>query len=320
MSTSPGPSPSDPYAHPDIDEVIGRALREDLRDIGDITCQALVPSSARLHATITAKSPGVVCGLPLFARVVAALGGRLDHLTFLADGSLAAAGQIVLQCDGDATVLLIAERTALNLCQRLSGTASMTRRYVEAVHGTRAQVFDTRKTTPGLRLLEKHAVQCGGGHNHRMGLYDQILIKENHIALMTGDGPATATRLEGGFPGSTAAQAVARCRQQRGSQVVIEVEIEDLADLEAVIAAGADLVLLDNMAPDLLAQAVRRRDQAHGLGRTVQLEASGGITLATIRAVAQTGVERISVGALTHSVEALDLSMRCRSAVSAGSG
>jgi nicotinate-nucleotide pyrophosphorylase (carboxylating) len=196
--------------------------------------------------------------------------------------------------------MLIGERTALNLCQRLSGTATMAARYVEAVAGTRAQVFDTRKTTPGMRLLEKHAVASGGARNHRIGLYDQVLIKDNHIALMP-PGPL----------GSGPAEAVRRARETTGQKALIEVEIEKLDDLEPVIAAGADIVLLDNMAPALMREAVQRRDRVVGVGkRRVELEASGGITLETIRAVAETGVERISTGALTHSVHALDLSMR----------
>ncbi|MBA2480158.1 MAG: carboxylating nicotinate-nucleotide diphosphorylase, partial [Planctomycetes bacterium] len=199
---------------------------------------------------------------------------------------------------GDAATLLQGERTALNFCQRLSGTATLTRRYVDAVAGTRAGIFDTRKTTPGMRILQKHAVACGGGRNHRMGLYDQVLIKENHIALMPG-------------PGSGPAEAVKRSRSSCGDTAVIEVEIEDLRDLEPVMAAGADIVLLDNMPPAMLIEAVARRDRAQAsTPRRVELEASGGITLDTVRAVAQTGVERISTGELTHSVRALDLSMR----------
>jgi nicotinate-nucleotide pyrophosphorylase (carboxylating) len=296
------------YDQEEVSTAIRRALGEDLGATGDITCRALVPAGARLEATVRAKAAGVVCGLPLFARVAALLGGGLEGLACHDDGRAVEPGEVVLRCRGDATLLLIAERTALNFCQRLSGTATMTRRYVEAVRGTRAQVLDTRKTTPGLRLLEKHAVVAGGGRNHRLGLYDQILIKDNHIALM--EAPAHG--------GSRAAEAVRRCRQGLGDGMLIEVEIESLDELEPVIAAGADIVLLDNMPPPALAQAVVRRDRACAAGgRQVQLEASGGITLLNIRAVAESGVERISTGALTHSVQALDLSMRC-SALGAG--
>jgi nicotinate-nucleotide pyrophosphorylase (carboxylating) len=290
------------YDRDEVSSAIRCALREDLGATGDITCRALVPLGARLEATISAKAAGVVCGLPLFARVAAMLGGELEGLCCHDDGRMVEPGEVVLRCRGEATLLLIAERTALNFCQRLSGTATMTRRYVEAVSGTRAQVLDTRKTTPGLRLLEKHAVVAGGGRNHRIGLYDQVLIKDNHIAVMAA--PADGS--------GRAAAAVRRCREGLGSRMLIEVEIESLDDLEAVIAAGADIVLLDNMPPALLAQAVSRRDRACAAGgRPVLLEASGGITLLSIRAVAESGVERISTGALTHSVQALDLSMRC---------
>ncbi len=294
-----------PYSHSDVHQLIALALREDLRDGGDITCRALVPPQARLDGVVRAKAAGVVCGLPLFQLVFDQLvadmpGCDVKVSEAVADGTRVSPGDIVLRCRGIASTMLIGERTALNLCQRLSGTATMAARYVEAVAGTRAQVFDTRKTTPGMRLLEKHAVASGGARNHRIGLYDQVLIKDNHIALMP-PGPL----------GSGPAEAVRRARETTGQETLIEVEIEKLDDLEPVIAAGADIVLLDNMAPALMREAVQRRDRAVGVGkRRVELEASGGITLETIRAVAETGVERISTGALTHSVHALDLSMR----------
>jgi nicotinate-nucleotide pyrophosphorylase (carboxylating) len=298
-------APQIPYSHSDVRELIALALREDLREGGDITCRALVPPQAKLDGIVRAKAAGVVCGLPLFQLVFDQLaadmpGCEVKVSEAAADGTRVAPGDIVLRCRGIASTLLIGERTALNLCQRLSGTATMARRYVDTVAGTRAQVFDTRKTTPGMRLLEKHAVASGGARNHRIGLYDQVLIKDNHIALMP-PGPL----------GSGPAEAVRRARETLGRDTTIEVEIEHLSDLEPVIAAGADIVLLDNMAPDLLREAVQRRDRAlAGNKRRVDLEASGGITLDTIRAVAETGVERISTGALTHSVHALDLSLR----------
>jgi nicotinate-nucleotide pyrophosphorylase (carboxylating) len=302
----------DVYHHPDVDALIAVALREDLAEAGDLTCRALVPPWIKLDGVVRAKAEGVVCGLALFQRVFAAIatsapGCDVEVVEAAADGTAVRPGDVVLRCHGNAATMLIGERTALNLCQRLSGTATMARRYAEAVAGTRAQVFDTRKTTPGLRRLEKHAVLAGGARNHRLGLYDQVLIKENHIALMP-PGPL----------GSGPAEAVRRTREQLGPETVIEVEIERLDDLEPVIAAGADIVLLDNMGVGLLREAVARRDRACAAApsamarlRRVELEASGGITLATIRAVAETGVERISTGALTHSVQALDLSLRC---------
>jgi len=296
-----------PYSHSDVRQLIALALREDLREGGDITCRALVPPQAKLDGVVRAKAAGVVCGLPLFQLVFDHLADDMPGCEVVvgeaaADGTRVIPGDIVLRCRGVASTMLIGERTALNLCQRLSGTATMAARYVAAVAGTRAQVFDTRKTTPGMRLLEKHAVASGGARNHRIGLYDQVLIKDNHIALMP-PGPL----------GSGPAEAVRRARETTGDDTLIEVEIEKLDDLEPVIAAGADIVLLDNMEPALMREAVQRRDRVaitSGAKRRVELEASGGITLETIRAVAETGVERISTGALTHSVHALDLSMR----------
>ncbi|HYE08429.1 MAG TPA: carboxylating nicotinate-nucleotide diphosphorylase [Planctomycetota bacterium] len=285
---------SDVYAHPDVAAIVAFALQEDLRDAGDITCRALVPRGSRLSGVVRAKQAGVVCGLPLFAHVFRVLGGGVAVERCAADGTRVVPGDEVLRCAGDAGVMLMGERTALNLVQRLSGVASETRRYADAVAGTKAAILDTRKTTPGLRILQKHAVACAGGANHRIGLYDQALIKENHIALMPADGGSRGP-----------AEAVRRARAALGS-ALIEVEIETLDDLEGVIAAGADIVLLDNCAPDVVRAAVRQRGD-----RRVLLEASGGITLANVRAFAETGVDRISIGALTHSSGALDLSLRC---------
>jgi nicotinate-nucleotide pyrophosphorylase (carboxylating) len=285
------------YDHPDVAAIIRLALEEDLRGRIDITCGALVPRDAQLSGVVRAKEPGVVCGLPIFAMVFAAVGGGVAIQEQVEDGRAVAPGDVVLRFTGNAQALLTAERTALNLVQRMSGTATSTRRLVDAVAGTRAHILDTRKTTPGMRVLQKHAVLCGGGMNHRHGLHDAVLIKENHIALMP-PGPL----------GSGPAEAVRRARGAVGPAIPVEVEIEHLADLAPVIAAGANIVLLDNMGPDLLRQAVALRDR---LGAPVELEASGGINLTSVRAVAETGVERISTGSMTHSVAALDLSMRC---------
>lgn len=294
------------YDTPQVAALIHAALHEDLDYVGDLTCQCLVDAGAQLRGRIVSKASGVVCGVPLFAQVLRHLHGQVVVSEIASDGQLVEAGDEVIRFHGSAAAILMAERSALNLMQSLSGVATATRRYADQVAGTRCQVFDTRKTAPGQRLLQKYAVACGGGANHRIGLFDQVLIKENHIALMKDEGH--------GGP----AAAVNRCRQRLGPQATIEVEITDLAQLEGVIAAGADLVLCDNMGPDLLAQAVAIRD---GLGcaphapapgvRIVALEASGGITLDSLRAVAESGVERVSIGALTHSVQALDLSLLC---------
>jgi nicotinate-nucleotide pyrophosphorylase (carboxylating) len=266
--------------------LVARALAEDLGS-GDITTGAVVPPDARASARIVQKQPGVVFGLEVAAFAFAQTG---------ADGlkPLAAQGEWredvptdVAVVAGAARALLAGERTALNLLCHLSGIATLTARYVAAVVGTGATILDTRKTTPGLRALEKAAVAAGGGTNHRLGLYDGILIKENHAAIAAG-----------------VAEAVRRARQAEPHREV-EVECRDLDEVTEALTAGADRVLLDNMGPDELRAAVARRPA----GSAVRFEASGGITLDNVRAVAETGVDFISVGALTHSAPALDLSL-----------
>ena len=288
--------PSDIYHSPAVMALIDRALDEDLSAVGDRTVAALVDRSAVLSGVITAKQAGVVCGLPILAPVMAAAAARqgtgpVTVDTLSADGTAVQPGTVVARLHGDARTILMGERSALNIAQRLSGCASVAALCAALVAGTRAHVYDTRKTTPGMRTLEKHAVVCGGCRNHRQGLYDQILIKENHIALMGADnGPAAAVRRA----------------KEHSPGVLVEVEIERLDDLAPVIAAGADIVLLDNMDCPVLREAVTIRGAA-----ACALEASGGITRQNLRAVAETGVDRISIGALTHSVAALDLSLRC---------
>jgi nicotinate-nucleotide pyrophosphorylase (carboxylating) len=266
--------------------LVARALAEDLGS-GDITTDAVVPPDARASARIVQKQPGVVFGLEVAAEAFAQTG---------ADGlePLASEGEWhddlptdVAAVTGPARALLAAERTALNLLCHLSGVATTTARYVHSVEGTGATILDTRKTTPGLRALEKAAVAAGGGTNHRLGLYDAILIKENHAAIAGG-----------------VAEAVRRAREAE-SRREIEVECRDLDEATEALTAGADRLLLDNMRPDELRDAVARRPE----GSAVRFEASGGITLDNVREVAETGVDFISVGALTHSAPALDLSM-----------
>src|SRR4051794_28136628 len=267
----------------DLDAIVRRALEEDVGG-GDVTTRATVPPGTRARARITQKQPGVVFGLDVAEATLRALdpGVRLTRL--VAEGAWRDGGP-VLDIDGAAAALLTGERTALNFLQRLSGVATLTARYVEAVAGTGARVLDTRKTTPGLRALEKAAVAAGGGTNHRAGLYDAILIKENHAA--TAGGVAAAVR---------AARAAA-------PDVPLEVECRDLAEVDEALAAGAPRLLLDNMTPAQLREVV-----AHVDGRT-ELEASGGVSLGTVREIAGTGVQFVSVGALTHSAPALDLSL-----------
>ncbi len=266
-----------------VAEIVARALAEDVGS-GDLTSAATVPEAARARAVITQKAPGVVFGLEAAEATFRALDPdvRLERLTD--EGRWRERGD-VLQIEGSARALLTAERTALNFLQRLSGVATLAARCVEAVEGTGARILDTRKTTPGLRSLEKAAVAAGGATNHRAGLYDAILIKENHATLAGGVG-----------------EAVRRARAHAPG-VPIEVECRTLAEVDEALGAGAPRILLDNMTVEQLGDAVLH------VARRAELEASGGVTLQTLRAIASTGVDFISVGALTHSAPALDLSL-----------
>lgn len=267
-----------------MQDLIDRALAEDLGD-GDLTARAVVPAGAHARAGIRQKEPGVLAGLDVARAVFERVDEGVRFTAAAPEGQWRDAGGVAA-LEGDAAAILAGERTALNFLGRLSGTATLTARYAEAVAGTGAKILATRKTTPGLRELEKAAVITGGGGTHRAGLFDAILVKENHARLAGGVGEA-ARRAVAGAP--------------RG--VTVEVEVEALADLEEVLDAGVTRVLLDNMGLTELRAAV---EQARGRAR---LEASGGITLDTVRAVAETGVDFISVGALTHSAPALDLSL-----------
>jgi nicotinate-nucleotide pyrophosphorylase (carboxylating) len=267
----------------ELELVVRRALDEDL-GAGDLTTQATVPPGTRARARITQKQPGVLFGLEP-AQLAFALLDPEAHFTRLAEEATWRDGGPVLDVEGSASALLGAERTALNFMQRLSGVATLTARYVEAVRGTPARVLDTRKTTPGLRLLEKAAVVAGGGTNHRAGLYDAILIKENHAAMAGGVGEAV------------------RLARAAAPGVLVEVECRTEEEVQEALAAGAPRILLDNMSP------ARMRAIVAVVADRAELEASGGIDLETIRDVAETGVHFISVGALTHSAPALDLSL-----------
>jgi len=258
-------------------------LAEDVGD-GDVTTDAVVPADARLEASLLLKEEGVLCGLDLAEEVFRALDPDVEVDQLARDGEVAQ-GEVA-RVAGNARALLTGERTALNMLGRLSGIATLTRRYVDAIAGTGATILDTRKTTPGLRALEKFAVQAGGGTNHRFGLYDAVLIKDNHL------------RLGGGI-----ARSVESARQ---TGLPVEVECETLDDVRAAVDAGADTILLDNMSTAQLCEAVSLVD---GRAKT---EASGGVTLETVRAIAETGVDFISVGALTHGARSLDVSMEVR--------
>jgi nicotinate-nucleotide pyrophosphorylase (carboxylating) len=269
--------------HSELEPVVRRALAEDVGS-GDLTTQATVPAGARARARITQKQPGVIYGLDA-ATLAFALLDPGARFVALAEEGVWRDGGPVLDIDGEAAALLSAERTALNFLQRLSGVATLTARYVEAVRGTRARVLDTRKTTPGLRLLEKAAVAAGGATNHRVGLFDAILIKENHAAMAGGVGEAV------------------RLARAGAPDVPLEVECRTDEEVDEALAAGAPRLLLDNMSPAQMRAIVAR------VGDRAELEASGGIDLRTIRDVAETGVDFISVGALTHSAPSVDISL-----------
>jgi nicotinate-nucleotide pyrophosphorylase (carboxylating) len=269
-----------------IAPLVRAALAEDLGRAGDVTSQACVPADARLRAVFVARKSGVVAGLACARLAIAELDPSADFKALAEDGAQVGGGEKLAWVDANARALLSAERVGLNLMGRLSGVATLTRAYVAAVDGTGAIIVDTRKTTPGLRALEKYAVRCGGGVNHRFGLDDAILIKDNHIAACGSVG-----------------EAVRRARAAAGHLMKVEVEIDDLGQLEEALKYGPDVVMLDNFSLDDLTEAVRR-----AAGRAV-LEASGGVNLETVRAIAQTGVDVISVGALTHSASVLDIGL-----------
>ena len=274
-----------------IEPVVRLALAEDLGRGGDVTAMACIPEGARMKAAFAARKPGSLAGIDCVRLAVLAMDPEASVDLRLRDGDAFDAGAVLAVVEADARAFLSAERTALNLVGRLSGVATLTRTYVEAVAGTKARIADTRKTTPGLRALEKHAVACGGGINHRFGLDDAILIKDNHVAVCGG-----------------VAEAVRRAKAFAPHLMKVEVEVDGLDQLDAVLAlidegAAPDVIMLDNFSLDDLRAAVARV-----AGRIV-LEASGGVDLTTVRGIAETGVDVISVGALTHSAPVLDIGL-----------
>jgi nicotinate-nucleotide pyrophosphorylase (carboxylating) len=264
---------------------VATALAEDLGS-GDLTAQ-LIPEHQPGRATVITRQPMVLCGTLWFEQCFRTLDANCEIRWQLREGELAAAGQTLCSIHGEARAMLSAERPALNFLQTLSATATAARRYVDAVAGTKAKIMDTRKTLPGLRIAQKFAVRTGGGHNQRVGLYDGILIKENHILAAGGIRPALQQAFRLAPPGAT-----------------VQIEVETLDELRAALEAGATLVLLDNFDLDMMREAVRIAQ-----GRA-ELEASGGVSLDTVRAIAKTGVDRISIGSLTKDVQAIDLSLR----------
>jgi nicotinate-nucleotide pyrophosphorylase (carboxylating) len=268
-----------------VEKLIRRALDEDIGP-GDITTGAALRGDERGIARATAKAEMVVAGIDVFGEVFLTLDDSLVFTARRRDGERVGSGDLLAEVSGSLASILTAERVALNLLQRMSGIATMTRHFSDAISGTRAKILDTRKTAPGLRILDKQAVRVGGGYNHRFALYDGVLIKDNHIVAAGGIG-----------------QAVKRVREKVSHTLKIEVEVKDMAELEEALAAGADAILLDNMGLKEMARAVQR------VAGKIPLEASGNITLESVREVAATGVDLISVGALTHSVTAADISL-----------
>jgi nicotinate-nucleotide pyrophosphorylase (carboxylating) len=268
-----------------IRPIVIRALEEDI-GLGDVTTAATVAAAARCRAEVVAKAEGVICGLEVMAAVFAALDARVAFTAERDDGDRVSPGDVAARLKGPTRAVLTGERTALNFLQRLSGIATLTAQYAAAVAGTRAQILDTRKTAPGLRALDKYAVQVGGGRNHRFGLFDGVLIKDNHIRAAGGVG-----------------EAVARARRAAHHLLKVEVEAQSMGQVTEALQAGADVVMLDNMSPGEVRAAVAL------IGGRARTEVSGGVTLETVRAYAETGADFISVGALTHSPAALDFSL-----------
>jgi nicotinate-nucleotide pyrophosphorylase (carboxylating) len=269
-----------------IEPVVRAALIEDLGHAGDVSAMACLGPEVRLTAQFRARQSGRLCGISCVRLAILAMDPTADLTILVNDGSDIQPGQVVLEVEANGRALLSAERTALNLAGRLSGIATLTQAYVKAVDGTGARITDTRKTTPGLRALEKYAVRCGGAVNHRFGLDDAILIKDNHVAACGG-----------------VAKAIERARAYAGHLMKVECEIDRLDQLDEALAAVPDVIMLDNFTLDDMSEAVRRT------AKRVVLEASGGVNLQTVRAIAQTGVDVISVGALTHSAPVLDLGL-----------
>ncbi len=277
---------------PWVEQLVAQSLAEDVGG-GDVSTALAVPAPRRAEAVIVARRPGVIAGLPLVGLVYRRLSDAIAVETVVVDGAAVEAGGAVARLRGPAAALLTGERTALNFMQHLSGIATLTARYVAAVAGTRCRILDTRKTLPGYRALAKYAVRAGGGLNHRFGLYDRILLKDNHWAASAGG----------------IAELVGRARRERPG-MTLEVEVDSPAQFDAVLPLDVDWILLDNFTPAMAAWAVRRRDEAAARGAPApRLEASGNLDLDTVRAQAEAGVDAVSIGRLTHSAPALDLGL-----------
>jgi len=275
------------------------ARQEDLGDSGDVT-SAVLPRETLAKGKFVAREEMVFCGGALLETIAVAYDGQLRTNRIVADGEQAEPGQILAEWSGPARAMMAAERVALNFLQRLSGVASTTRDYVLAVNPTPAEIYDTRKTTPGWRELEKYAVRAGGGKNHRHGLYDAVLIKDNHLAVLA--------KAEGANPLTALGRELDRVRPLLGDNAFIELEVDTIEQFRTALKLPVNIILLDNMSVEELEKAVETRNEA-GLKNRIALEASGGITLENVRQVAETGVERIAIGALTHSASAVDIAL-----------
>ncbi len=279
--------------------LVEMARQEDLGEAGDVT-SAVLPSDRMALGSFVARQEMVLCGAALLETIALAYDGQLRTEPIVPEGIRVSAGTKLAHWRGPARAMMAAERVALNFLQRLSGVATTTHRFVQAIDGTDAEIYDTRKTIPGWRDLEKYAVRVGGGKNHRKGLYDAVLVKDNHLAILA--------KAEGADPLTAVGRELQRVRPLLPDNAFIELEVDSLRQFQVALKLPVDIILLDNMTSDQLRQAVAMREQA-GLARQIELEASGGITLVNIREVAKTGVKRIAVGAITHSAEAVDIAL-----------
>jgi len=281
--------------HDELDRLIGVGRREDVGETGDVTSDVFIPADCVARAEFRARQPGRLAGAAILPFVAAAYDADLTLESHLLDGAALKPGDVIATVGGALRSVLTAERVMLNFLTHLSGIATLTAQHVDAVAGTNARIYDTRKTIPGMRSLAKYAVRCGGGFCHRIGLYDAVLVKDNHIAHI----PAESLR-------DTLAAHIADARRREPAPSFVEIEVDTLEQLRRVLTLDVDIVLLDNMGPDMLRESVAMRDAA---APRVELEASGGINLDTVRAAAETGVDRIAIGALTHSAPSLDIGL-----------
>ena len=295
-----------------IKEIVLLALKEDIGR-GDLTSRIFVPEGSKSEGTFLSKEKGIVAGLPVAKYVLSQIDRELQFTVHIEDGVRINRGTKIASVKGSTLAILAAERLVLNFLQRLSGIATITSKFVERVKGYHARIMDTRKTTPGLRYLERYAVRVGGGHNHRMGLYDQILVKDNHLKILETEHQEKQCRdalKEGGA--SDIQRLVRRARELTENKVLIEVEVEDIGFIKEVLAAGVDIIMLDNMDPSEMVKAIKMIKESDEANKTsakhTLTEASGNISLENVEAYAKTGVDRISVGRITHSANALDIS------------